>query len=506
MHKTKSPQLDIRGGRLVWTLGGRAVPVVTGGDGDDSDPSLLAALQRRLQERIDQRSEHRTAIDRLVSAVEARGADADFTAEEQRSFDEHRDAILVLDLTDETDERYDSSIQAMERRYAELRQVSEDRTFHVAQLPGRVQVRSEEPVYRRNGDHSFLTDLYAHQISRSSSAATERLFRHAAHVADTRIADGMPAEYRDIVVSDMAGLVPPTYLLDDFADIDRAGRPFLNSMGARDLPPDGVSFTIPRGTTGTAAAMTAEQAAWSEQNYSATDYTETVELVTAQQDLSRTLFIRGGGLVDDVLFPDLIADAAVALDSTCLNGNGTSPAHLGVLNVAGINSVTYTDASPTVAEFWPKISDAIQQINSARYMPATAVWMHPRRWGWITSAVDSNGRPLFNFTTTPPNVVMGVGEAASYGQVVGTLQGLPVITDANIPINLGGGSNEDRVIIARAQDLRYWEDPLMRFSFEQTLGPAQVRLAVGRFSLFMAGRKPGAIAVISGTGLVAPTF
>ena len=107
---------------------------------------------------------------------------------------------------------------------------------------------------------------------------------------------------------------------------------------------------------------------------------------------------------------------------------------------------------------------------------------------------------------------LGARDAAIDAAIVanpppGTLQGLPVITDASIPTTLGGGT-EDVICVARSFDILYWEDDLLQFTFEQvpSTAPGQVRLAAGRFSLFTPGRYPTSISTIGGTGLAAPTF
>lgn len=461
--------------------------------------TILDSLRDTLRSQLDARAAIETDIDNIIAGAEQRG-DGGLTAEESAAFTEKRQQTIKLD---EKIAEARASVQQFEEREA-ARQAADDlaRSLPTSteKTVGGAVVRNEARTYRPDVQHGFLSDLYAMTFRHGDfQSAEQRMARHQREV---------DVERRDIVTSAVAGVVPPQYLVDQFAPVARAGRPFLNSLNALPLPPDGVSFFIPRGTTGSAAAMTAEGAGFNEQDMANTDVALTVNLVTAQQDISRTLFMRGGPLVDSIIFGDLVAASEVALNTSAINGNGTAPQHRGVLQVAGISSVAYTDASPTVPELWPKLSDAIQRINSLRFMPGNVIYMHPRRWGMITSATDTTGRPLFEFSTTPPNVVMGLGRSADYGQIVGTLQGLPVITDATIPTNLGAGTNEDIIIVARSFDFLYWEDDVMQFTFEQTLStaPGQVRLAAGRFSLFTAGRYPTSISTIGGTGLVPPAF
>lgn len=456
--------------------------------------SLLEQLREQLRQRLEAREAIEARIDSIIDSVEQRG-DADLTDAESAELAQLRSDVAA---NDEARASLSSRIADLEQRAADR----EAARAAAAALPTPVvRVGSEARTYRPDVEHSFFADLYAQTFRQGDVAGAEqRLQRHG-------------LETRDVTVSTFNGLVPPRYLLDQFAPLARSGQPFLNALNDRPLPADGVSLVIPRVTTGSAAAMTAEAAGFNEQDMVTTDLTVSVNLVTAQQDVSRTLFMRGGSVVDQVIFPDLLAALAVATDVSAINGNGTAPQHRGILQVAGINAVTFTSGSPTVALFWPKLADAVQRINALRFAPATAIFMHPRRWGWVASAVETTtGRPVFEFQNQPPgyatNSVIGLGVAAQYGQIVGSLMGLPVITDANIPTNLGAGTNEDIVIVARTTDVLLWDSPEMTFSFEQTMStsPGQVRLAAGKFQAFTAGRYPAAISTIGGTGLIAPTF
>ncbi|OJV23341.1 MAG: hypothetical protein BGO26_10260 [Actinobacteria bacterium 69-20] len=95
------------------------------------------------------------------------------------------------------------------------------------------------------------------------------------------------------------------------------------------------------------------------------------------------------------------------------------------------------------------------------------------------------------------------------------MQGLPVITDANIPTNVGTQS-EDQVLVLDTAHPLLWEDGSgipTQFRLEQTLGgQLTVKLVVYSYIAFTAGRYPGAVGVVggkdatAGQGLIAPTF
>jgi HK97 family phage major capsid protein len=276
------------------------------------------------------------------------------------------------------------------------------------------------------------------------------------------------------------------------------------------LPPEGMTVNVPRITTGsTTAAQTAENATISNQDLDETTLAVPVATVAGYVDVSRQALDRGATF-EQVIFADLAADYAAKLDAQLLTGSGSSGQHLGALNVGSINAVTYTDASPTVAELWPKLADAVQQVSSNRYAGPSHIVMHPRRWAWFLAATDSTGRPFVVPGGNGPTNAAGVVDVQGYGAGVGTLMGLPVVTDANVPTNLGAGTNEDRVLAVQAAELLLMEEgdgAPMQLRFDEALSSSLgVRLLAFGYSAFASGRQPKAISVISGDGLTGPTF
>jgi hypothetical protein len=92
---------------------------------------------------------------------------------------------------------------------------------------------------------------------------------------------------------------------------------------------------------------------------------------------------------------------------------------------------------------------------------------------------------------------------------VGSLQGLPVWVDPNIPITDGAGTNQDSIIIAHRPDLFLWEDPAGPYleTFRDVgSGTLTVRFRLHNYYAQVHARRPKAISVISGTGLATPSF
>jgi len=136
--------------------------------------------------------------------------------------------------------------------------------------------------------------------------------------------------------------------------------------------------------------------------------------------------------------------------------------------------------------------------------------MHPRRLAFILAAVDSQNRPLAVPQANGPTNAIAVGNGSVvYGNSGYSIAGLPVITDANIATNAGGGANEDTIFVGNTQEVHLWESvgsPFMLRFEDVKSAELEVKMVVYGYSAFTANRYESANARISGTGLVAPTF
>ena len=391
-------------------------------------------------------------------------------------------------------------IQVANLEAAKLRaEVSATEDAPEERAAGRVTVTDEPLTYGEHSGRSFFSDLYRSQFHHDPSSQA-RMARHSAE---------MDVEQRDGTTANYAGLVVPQYLTQLAAELARAGRPFANLCTAMPLPGSGMTLNISRVTTGSSAAVQAtENSAVSETDIDDTLLTVDVRTIAGQQDISRQALERGEG-IDSLIMADLQSAIATTLDEGAIYGDGTSGALLGLNNITGKNDVTYTDASPTVAEFYPKLLDAIQQINSNRYAGPDLIIMHPRRAAWLAAAVDGQSRPLVLPQANVPSNTMGTGPVAGYGLNGLQLAGIPVVADANISTVGGAGSNEDSVFVVRRADMLLFESagaPSM-VRMDQTLGgQLTVKLVAYQYAAAVFGRYPAAISKVAGTGLVAPSF
>lgn len=350
-------------------------------------------------------------------------------------------------------------------------------------------VKSEARTYAKESQNSFLVDAFNAQF-RADAAAAERLARH---MNEERV------ERRDVTSANFAGLVVPQYLIDLAAPLARAGRPVADRARKHQLPDAGLTLSISKVTTGSSVDTQTEGAAVSETNMDDTKLDISVVTIAGQQTVSRQALERGTG-VDMIVMGDLVSAYHTKLDANVVAE---------LLASAG-QSVTYTDASPSVAEIYPKLADAIQKVQTTFFAGPNAIVMHPRRLAWFMSGLDTTNRPLVVPAPRSQNGV-GAGEGApQYGNSGYEIMGLPIITDANVSTAQGAGTNEDTIFVGNLQELHLWEqgngEPMyLRFD-QPKAAELDVLAVVYGYAAYTANRYANAWAKIGGTGLVTPTF
>ena len=425
-----------------------------------------------------------TLIEKRASLLASAQAVVETAEAEARELTTEEDAIVAESLRSASE--LDASIkqhQDLEARKAQALEVRKDTSVAV--------VRSEPRTYSPQSEVSFLRDAYTARFN-NDFAAQERLSRH---MNEERI------ERRDVTSAAFAGLMVPQFLTDLAAPFARAGRVTADLARKHQLPPEGLTISISKVTTGTAVALQTEGAAVQETNMDDTKLDLTVKTFAGQQNVSRQSLERGTN-IDSLVMADLVSSYHTVLNTAVVAE---------LLASAG-QAVTYTDASPTVAELYPKLVDAIQKVQTTYFAGPNVIIMHPRRLAFILAAVDGQSRPLAVPTPSSsgqPAYAYGSG-APLYGNSGYSIVGLPVYTDATISIVEGSGTNQDTIYVGNSQELHLWEqgsgEPMM-LRFEQPkAAELDVQMIVYGYSAFTANRYPNAWAQINGTGLVTPTF
>ena len=398
--------------------------------------------------------------------------------------DEDKQIADTLDIVRDLDEQIRRHVE-LEQRAAEAAEVRKANNVEQAVTA----VKSEPRTYAPSSDHSFIRDAFAAQFM-NDFGASERLARHMREES---------IERRDVTSANFAGLLVPQFLTDLAAPFARAGRPVADRARKHALPAEGLTISISKVTTGSAVAEQTEGAAVQETNMDDTKLDLTVKTVAGQQNVSRQAIERGTN-VDSLVMADLVSAYHTQVDSLVV----------AELFASAGQAVTYTDASPSVAELYPKLADAIQKVQTTFFAGPNVVIMHPRRLAFILAAVDTTNRPLAVPTNVAFNSVANGDGAPVYGNSGYTIMGLPVITDANVATNKGAGTDQDTIYVGNLQELHLWEqgngDPMM-LRFEQPkAAELDVTMIVYGYTAFTANRYSNAWAQINGTGLVAPTF
>jgi hypothetical protein len=101
---------------------------------------------------------------------------------------------------------------------------------------------------------------------------------------------------------------------------------------------------------------------------------------------------------------------------------------------------------------------------------------------------DTQNRPLVTTGYAGPVNAYGIGEAAVYGQIAGTVVGLSVIPS--------WAGNDNHFYIVKADDCILLESSTFNFRYEEVLGPETIRLGVWGYCAPVIARYPAAIAKI----------
>lgn len=456
---------------------------------------MLEQLRNQLRALLDQRAERQASLDALLEAPV--NEERTLSDEERSRFDELRGELTDLDAQRA---QIEADIAELEQ-LAEARANAEAVTIPAVDTDGEsrgveIRVGNEPELYRAGGEHDFIEDVFAQHAG--DARAAERIARHN-DIARRGL------EQR-ATTSAWTGVVIPRYLLDMFAPKLRSGRPFLSAVRNLSLPANGMTVTIPKTLSGsTVAAQSDQNTAVDNTTMATTNLVVNVNTYAGQQVASRQAVQRGQG-TSEIIVADLFAEYATKTNIGALAGSGTNGTHLGVLGSTLLTTQNVTETSAVA--ILRKIAGATVGIQTGLYDSPDLIVMHPRRWAHIVTATDSSGRPLAGVEAGQQNV-WASGQLASTGGPVGSIHGIPVITDAGIPTNLNGTWNTDAVIVTRREEILFWEEQggPQSVTLEEVLAnQLSVRFVLHGYSAFTAERRTEATQVLTGTGLIPPTF
>lgn len=353
----------------------------------------------------------------------------------------------------------------------------------------------EETTYRPDQGPSFFADLIA---ARGGSVdAFDRLHRNNREFEII--------EKRAISQTATAGgeFVPPVWMNSEYAELLRAGRPVVDAIGTKPLPANTNSLNLPKITTGNTVAAQSDGGAVSNTDLVTTSVTAQVQTVAGRTIASYQLVDMGSPAMDGVIYSDLVAAYAAQMDTLVINGSATNAK--GLLNVTGVNAVTFTSGSPvpvssTVANsFWYQHILGKNAIEKNAYVGPDFGILHPSEWNWFLSGLDSQNRPLA-LTQTGVNH-LGETTLAAQG-FSGNIGGIPIVVSANTPVNLGAGTNQSPYILVARRGYDIWESmPTFKVADQTSIANLQYQFVLyGYYAV--ASRQPKMISVINGTGMI----
>jgi hypothetical protein len=102
---------------------------------------------------------------------------------------------------------------------------------------------------------------------------------------------------------------------------------------------------------------------------------------------------------------------------------------------------------------------------------------------------------------------MASSDGVTVQGLTGTLLGLPVYIDPQIPTNLGAGTNQDEVFLLKQDDLWLFESTPRAEAFREPYADSMgVLFRLFNYAGTILNRYTSSIATMNGAGLVAPTF
>jgi HK97 family phage major capsid protein len=287
-----------------------------------------------------------------------------------------------------------------------------------------------------------------------------------------------------------AGVVPPTWLFEEFAILAHGARPWadtLRRVGITDANPVNIGVQATPGAAVTAQAS--ENTPPNDGSFNANIMTTNPKTYTGKVDVSRQLVDGSNPAIDGIIYADSMGSYNEQIEQAVVAAFEAATGFAA--------TITYPGTAPVYANLPDAFIDAAASVNKHRKMPPRVVFLSIGAWAFLMKEKDQQGRPLVTTGYAGPVNAYGVGEAAVYGQIAGQVVGL------NCVPSWAGVDNH--IYVAKADDLILLESSTFNFRYEEVLGPESIRLGVWGYAAPVVARYPVAIAKIdAGTTIPAP--
>lgn len=350
-----------------------------------------------------------------------------------------------------------------------------------------VSVKHEPRTYSEYAPNSYFRDLASYQLQlvpeKAQIEARDRLMQHGKEVAydvrsgsdyairsirEIRRADATETRAISTATASDGAFVTPQYLIDKWITYRSADRSFTNQCVNLPMPTYGTVFSVPAFTNfGAAAEQNTENSGTANTNPTAQNNTVTLNTFSGYVDISQQLMDRAGfqgqgGTFDVVIIQQSQSQLFAAVDTYIVQ-----QAMLGA-------SVVNQSTAATTTQFWLDLATARNQLADQLgvKLPGTHAFSTSDFFGWLSSQVDSEGRPIV--VPDAAAMVSRDGDPSYSGWNGLFLPGnLKYFSDDNIlaacqNTTIGVPSTQTAIIIGSPADMLMWVGDMVPYTAVQT--------------------------------------
>jgi HK97 family phage major capsid protein len=288
-----------------------------------------------------------------------------------------------------------------------------------------------------------------------------------------------------------AGVVPPTWLFEEFAILAHGARPWadtLRRVGVENANPVNIGVQATPGAAVTAQAS--ENTIPNDGSFNANILTTSPKTYTGKVDVSRQLIDGSNPAIDSLVYADCMGSYNEQIEQAVVNAFEAATGMAATITYPG---------SPAYANMFDAFVDASASVNKHRRLPATVVLCSIGAFAYLLKQKDTQNRPLMTTGSAggPLNAYGQAGAIQVPTGVAGEAVGLPVVPS--------WAGVDNHLYVVRGSDCLLLESSTFNFRYEEVLGPESIRLGVWGYAAPVIARYPTAIAQINaGTTIPAP--
>lgn len=368
----------------------------------------------------------------------------------------------------------------------------ETRSAKVAQLDARIDRNAHrerdgrgadktvdnDEIYTRSKPYGFFSDHFR-ATKLGDGEAAKRLADHAAVTRESE----KYLQLRGITSSTGSGMVAPIWLPDLFAEV--LHRRLRVASQLRQVPFAGpTAWTLGvAGTGATTEVQSVEGTNPTESNPTAGPITVTPKAISGFTDVSRQLLESGNPAADAILWSDLTGDFYDDAEAEVIAA---------IEAQASVNTVTIADGA-ALPGARNGLLDAVAAVGDNGGGDPDIFAGRTSRWIGYLKLADTQNRPLITSQAYNPVNNIGRGDATQgyRSAVQGSLENLTAVTSPTIAAARGFVLNSFELIFSISEP--------DRFTYDQVVGPAEVRVGVWGYCTIITGRRPKAITKITYT-------